>query len=188
MEVGTQVWIRDPEDVWTQGRIHAIQVCLWSCGLFCSALLEILGESTWKFVNFKCFVQKNDKGEVVFRVTVMKTGVDRAVTVSSPFDTKSTAARPTSLLEFDDIKLCNIIPEDLDPIQAAIAVHDLAQLMQLHEASILQAVHARFEVDCIYTCTGRILLAVNPFRAVPLYGDDVLDMYVLGCAVSCSLC
>jgi myosin heavy subunit len=115
---------------------------------------------------------------VVFRVTVLKTGADRAVTVSSPIATKSTAARPTSLLEFDDIKLCNVVPDDVDPIQAAIAVHDLAQLMQLHEASILHAVHARFELDCIYTCTGRILLAVNPFRAVPLYGDDVLDMYV----------
>lgn len=31
----------------------------------------------------------------------------------------------------------------------------------------------RFENDCIYTYTGPILLAVNPFQRLPLYTKDV---------------
>ena len=56
---------------------------------------------------------------------------------------------------------------------------DLAELAQLHEASVLQGLQVRFARGQIYTLTGRVLLAVNPcggIKALPhLYGGSVLE-------------
>lgn len=45
------------------------------------------------------------------------------------------------------------------------------------QASILENVSTRFLLDKIYTNTGPILIAMNPFKWLPLYGDDVKMMY-----------
>lgn len=49
----------------------------------------------------------------------------------------------------------------------AAAVTDLGQLALLNEPAILQALHARFQERIVYTFTGPVLLAVNPFCEVP---------------------
>jgi myosin V len=51
--------------------------------------------------------------------------------------------------------------------------------MHLHEAAILHSLELRFDVDQIYTFTGPILIAVNPFKRIPgLYEDAVLQKFV----------
>ena len=57
-------------------------------------------------------------------------------------------------------------------------VSDLVTLMHLNEPCLLHVLHLRFAIDRIYTYSGRILLAVNPFRRVPLYTADILEQYV----------
>lgn len=52
-------------------------------------------------------------------------------------------------------------------------VDDLIQLTHLHEPAILDVLQTRFKNDTIYTSTGPILLAVNPFQRLPLYGRQV---------------
>jgi myosin heavy subunit len=42
----------------------------------------------------------------------------------------------------------------------------------------LENVDVRFRVDKIYTNTGPILIAMNPFKWLPLYGDDVMRQYM----------
>ena len=37
----------------------------------------------------------------------------------------------------------------------------------LHEPAVLHAINLRFDVDNIYTFTGPILIAVNPFKRIP---------------------
>jgi hypothetical protein len=44
-------------------------------------------------------------------------------------------------------------------------------LPHLHEPSILHVLCLRFSMDVIYTYTGPILLAVNPFKQLPLYSQ-----------------
>jgi Myosin head (motor domain) len=77
--------------------------------------------------------------------------------------------------EIEDLKLRNV------PGQATVCegakVEDLTRLTHLHEPAILSSLHSRYQANTIYTYTGPILLAVNPFQRVPLYSDVVLESY-----------
>ena len=44
-------------------------------------------------------------------------------------------------------------------------------LTELNEDTLLKAVRARYESDLIYTDVGDILVAVNPFRKLPIYDE-----------------
>ena len=51
---------------------------------------------------------------------------------------------------------------------------DLTQLTHLHEPAVLHSINSRFDHDLIYTFTGPILIAVNPFKTIPdLYSETV---------------
>jgi len=54
---------------------------------------------------------------------------------------------------------------------------DLAALSHLNDASILHCLRIRFGRDEIYTNVGSILVAVNPFKLLPLYTPEILDAY-----------
>jgi len=56
-------------------------------------------------------------------------------------------------------------------------VEDMDNLPALHEASILSNVDLRFRMDKIYTNSGPILIAMNPFKWLPIYGEDVIKSY-----------
>lgn len=54
----------------------------------------------------------------------------------------------------------------------------MVNLNYLHEPGVLYNVKARYDIDEIYTYTGHILIAVNPFRDVPeLYGRKKMDEF-----------
>ena len=50
--------------------------------------------------------------------------------------------------------------------------------MHLHEPGLLHNLACRYKADKIYTYTGNILIAVNPFQRLPLYGEDILFDYI----------
>ena len=56
-------------------------------------------------------------------------------------------------------------------------VDDLISLAVLHEPAILHALRRRYASGEIYTFNGAILIAVNPFRKLALYTDDILERY-----------
>ncbi|KAJ9533759.1 hypothetical protein QJQ45_026789 [Haematococcus lacustris] len=59
---------------------------------------------------------------------------------------------------------------------------DMTHLTHLHEPGVLHNLAVRYARQDIYTCTGSILLAVNPFQAVPkLFQPDVLAAYQACC-------
>ena len=55
---------------------------------------------------------------------------------------------------------------------------DNCYLVHISEATILENMKARFKGKKIYTFTGSILLAVNPFEVLPIYGQDIMKPYV----------
>ena len=56
-------------------------------------------------------------------------------------------------------------------------VKDMMALDILHEGAIQENIHARYQRDEIYTMVGPILISVNPYKRLPLYGDDVMRRY-----------
>ena len=55
---------------------------------------------------------------------------------------------------------------------------DLITLTHLHEPAVVEALRARYQTDTIYTNTGPVLLALNPFQSLRhLYGESVQQQY-----------
>ena len=96
--------------------------------------------------------------------------------------------------DHDDIKLRNlpasfemagedpearVISSPSTHIDASIVggVDDLIGLTHLHEPAILHALRLRYDADIIYTATGPILIAVNPFKRMDLYSPDMMVSY-----------
>jgi myosin heavy subunit len=83
--------------------------------------------------------------------------------------------------ECDEVKLRNLgddndkSNEGGEPIGL---VNDLIHLTHLHEPAILHSLRLRYDGDVIYTSTGPILIAVNPFKRMEgLYGEGVMEEY-----------
>ena len=71
--------------------------------------------------------------------------------------------------ELDEVKLRNEASE--------AEVDNLINLPYLHEPAILYCLQCRYDAGDIYTYTGPILIAVNPFKRVPLYTPQILELY-----------
>ena len=62
--------------------------------------------------------------------------------------------------------------------KANVASDNLVELVVLNEPEILQCLENRYMQDKIYTYTGPILIALNPFKALPaVYNKEVLEFY-----------
>ncbi|KMZ70178.1 hypothetical protein ZOSMA_1G01500 [Zostera marina] len=57
-------------------------------------------------------------------------------------------------------------------------VEDMTKLSYLHEPGVLQNLATRFGLNEIYTYTGNILIAINPFQRLPhLYDQSMMEQY-----------
>ncbi|XP_074380743.1 myosin-2-like [Apium graveolens] len=56
-------------------------------------------------------------------------------------------------------------------------VDDLIQLSYLNEPSVLHNLHFRFTHDKFYSKAGTVLIAINPFKKLKLYGNDYVAAY-----------
>ncbi|GMY26957.1 myosin-6-like isoform X1, partial [Fagus crenata] len=73
-------------------------------------------------------------------------------------------------------KASNVYPKD--PEFPPCGVDDMTRLAYLHEPGLLQNLRCRYDISEIYTYTGNILIAVNPFRRLPhLYDNHMMEQY-----------
>ncbi|KAF2078544.1 hypothetical protein CYY_000168 [Polysphondylium violaceum] len=56
-------------------------------------------------------------------------------------------------------------------------VDDLSSLSHLHEAAILHNLHHRYNYNQIYTYIGKILIAINPYTSLPIFGKEMISAY-----------
>ena len=84
------------------------------------------------------------------------------------FDAKALGESVLLTNEFDvDPETGNILPPD-----------DLITLTHLNEPAVLESLLARYQRDIIYTNTGAVLLALNPFQSVRgLYGEAAMKSH-----------
>uniref|UniRef100_A0A0L8H7J6 Myosin motor domain-containing protein n=1 Tax=Octopus bimaculoides TaxID=37653 RepID=A0A0L8H7J6_OCTBM len=54
---------------------------------------------------------------------------------------------------------------------------DMANLTFLNEASILHNLRSRYQSGFIYTYSGLFCVAINPYRRLPIYGQNLVDKY-----------
>lgn len=83
---------------------------------------------------------------------------------------------PPSAFTDGDIVLSN--DYETDEAGNLRAPHDLITLTHLHEPAVVESLQARYRSDQIYTNTGAVLLALNPFQNVRgLYGEAAMKKY-----------
>ncbi|KAF5746964.1 Myosin family protein with Dil domain [Tripterygium wilfordii] len=72
--------------------------------------------------------------------------------------------------------LSKIYPKDME--HPAGGVDDMTKLSYLHEPGVLQNLKTRYELNEIYTYTGNILIAINPFQRLPhIYDAHMMQQY-----------
>ncbi|GLT95142.1 hypothetical protein SLE2022_128400 [Rubroshorea leprosula] len=73
-------------------------------------------------------------------------------------------------------QLSRIYPKDTEA--PAGGVDDMTKLSYLHEPGVLQNLKSRYELNEIYTYTGNILIAINPFQRLPhIYDSHMMQQY-----------
>ncbi|KAK2197672.1 bifunctional Regulator of chromosome condensation [Babesia duncani] len=73
-----------------------------------------------------------------------------------------------------DINECLNVNIDINPID----VSDMVKLRHANSAVVLDVLRQRFHKDMIYTYAGRLLVACNPFKAIPgLYSVETIEEY-----------
>ncbi|GMY34657.1 myosin-17-like isoform X1 [Fagus crenata] len=72
--------------------------------------------------------------------------------------------------------ISKVFPEDTEAPPGG--VDDMTKLSYLHEPGVLQNLATRYELNEIYTYTGNILIAINPFQRLPhLYDTHMMEQY-----------
>jgi myosin heavy subunit len=118
---------------------------------------DTVGVKAWVSGVISSKVQASDQAVIVLTVTDTETGLESIYRLENEND------------EPDLVKLKNAEDD--------AAVDNLISLPYLHEPAILYCLEQRYYRSDIYTYTGPILIAVNPFKKVNLYGSHVLELY-----------
>ncbi|XP_074511700.1 myosin-9-like isoform X2 [Sebastes fasciatus] len=56
-------------------------------------------------------------------------------------------------------------------------VEDMAELTCLNEASVLHNLKERYYSGLIYTYSGLFCVVINPYKFLPIYSEEIVDMY-----------
>ncbi|OAY54964.1 myosin-2 isoform X2 [Manihot esculenta] len=75
---------------------------------------------------------------------------------------------------FVKVSTADLLPANPDILEG---VDDLIKLSYLNEPSVFHNLKCRYSQDMIYSKAGPALIVVNPFKAVPFYGNEIIKAY-----------
>ncbi|XP_040297566.1 myosin-11 isoform X1 [Bufo bufo] len=83
------------------------------------------------------------------------------------------------LIELENGKKATISKDDVQKMNPPkfSKVEDMAELTCLNEASVLHNLRERYFSGLIYTYSGLFCVVVNPYKALPIYSEKIIDMY-----------
>ncbi|ORX55940.1 myosin-2 [Piromyces finnis] len=81
----------------------------------------------------------------------------------------------TTIKELEKTKYSVLPPLRNPPVLEGI--DDLTLLSHLHEPAVLHNVKIRYNQQQIYTYSGIVLIALNPFQSLPIYTPDIMRAY-----------
>lgn len=133
----------------------------------------------WKFANkgYPCWI--SDADEAFLEATIDSIS-GNTVTVTTKSGKKVTVDTQAPLKPAPRGRKAQDEPLRLLPRGVERSTQGAANMDDLHplnEASILTNIEQRFRMDLIYTRTGPILIAMNPFKFLPIYQDEIIRMY-----------
>jgi myosin-5 len=109
----------------------------------------------------------------------MKKGSDSLSVRLDPSEIQSTWSKKEAVsvtLPLDKLETDILIATDHDKM--SLPPDDLGTLDHFHEPTVVECLRSRFVQGYIYTSTGPVLVALNPFETSPdLYGDKVMERY-----------
>ncbi|KAL3944822.1 MAG: hypothetical protein SGBAC_001087 [Bacillariaceae sp.] len=95
---------------------------------------------------------------------------------SSPTISCEPLVLPSSALSSGDVLMAN--EYELSSKGKPLCPDDLISLTHLHEPSVVECLEHRYDGNHIYTSTGPVLLALNPFKNIKgLYGESTMKQY-----------
>ncbi|KAG6525053.1 hypothetical protein ZIOFF_015005 [Zingiber officinale] len=146
--VGSHVWVEDPEAAWIDGQVTAIKGGA-------ATILTTIGKTM------------NSKAEFTPKLVELSSVTEEES--NKKLTTKSNTMQVVA-------NLSSIYPKDTEA--PAAGVDDMTKLAYLHEPGVLQNLSSRYALNEIYTYTGNILIAVNPFQRLPhLYDVHMMEQY-----------
>ncbi|KAI8638229.1 P-loop containing nucleoside triphosphate hydrolase protein [Parasitella parasitica] len=84
------------------------------------------------------------------------------------------------LVEYEDHSREEQVPKDqvymMNPPKFDY-VEDMAELLHMHEPAVVHNLTQRYTRNDIYTYSGMFLVAVNPYRSLPIYSTDIIRQY-----------
>ena len=162
-DVGTPVWVKDANHAWVAASISKV-----GSGDLSS------GEGTSSSLFFECtFAEDEDDGREEKKKNNSNGGNGGGGKGGGKVgDLSLASAQPTTIvITKENAK------EDL-ALRERNTEEDMVKLSYLHEAGVLHNLRRRYARDEIYTYTGQILIAVNPFQKIPhLYDQAMMEMY-----------
>ncbi|KAM9305935.1 myosin-11 [Gastrophryne carolinensis] len=83
------------------------------------------------------------------------------------------------LVELENGKKLTLSKDDIQKMNPPkfSKVEDMAELTCLNEASVLHNLRERYFSGLIYTYSGLFCVVVNPYKALPIYSEKIIDMY-----------
>jgi myosin-5 len=129
------------------------------------------GRSQWGWK--RGWMLENSDGCMAVRVDEVNEQGDDSFVINSGSNVVTLAA---SALNDGDVVLAN----EYTPTgsQNPVIPDDLITLTHLHEPAVVECLQLRYSEDIIYTATGPVLLALNPFQTLRgLYGEATMRKY-----------